>query len=183
MRLLNFVLASATLARLRRDPDVLDIPLGMCEAIQGDLQPKGHGAPARAWLCRCAGLPVRTFRRSGYGSSRHGCVPAWDVGLRVDGFRRLEAARAGARFAASCNETGPSLELYGLAIDLLGTVIWRGIDRRDQERLLTRYAELRQMPPRSRSPQASRNSGWSSLNAGAASYLADSSTTVPTSSR
>ena len=60
----------------------------------------------------------------------------------MSGFRRLEAAHAGARFAASYHETGPSLELYELAIDLLDTVVWRGIDRRDQERLLTRYAEL-----------------------------------------
>ena len=142
MRLLNFVLASATLARLWRDPDVLDIPLGMCEAIQGDLAAQGSwgtllesATPAR-WPAdtSCPAIRIRQqppWLRTGMGRRTSGSTAsgAW-------------RQRAPARFAASCNETGPSLELYALAIDLLGTVIWRGIDRRDQERLLTRYAEL-----------------------------------------
>ncbi len=143
VRLLNFVLASTTLARLQRDPDVLDIPLGMCEATQGDLA--AQGAWGTMLELGYAGALACRYELSGNPDTAAAAMAAYRHGtsdIRVDGFRRLEAARAGARFAASCNETGPSLELYGLAIDLLGTVIWRGIDRRDQERLLARYAEL-----------------------------------------
>ena len=137
------MLASTTLARLQRDPDVLDIPLGMCEATQGDLA--AQGAWGTMLELGYAGALACRYELSGNPDTAAAAMAAYRHGtsdIRVDGFRRLEAARAGARFAASCNETGPSLELYGLAIDLLGTVIWRGIDRRDQERLLARYAEL-----------------------------------------
>jgi CHAT domain len=143
-RVLNFLVASTTLARLDHDAGHLDIALGMREAArnhpsarlaQGALLELGY---AKALACRyelseddpgAAAAALDAYRR---GTSD----------IRVAAFRRLEAARAGARFAADCGEASLSLELYGRAIDLLDSVAWRGIDRRDQERVLARYAEL-----------------------------------------
>jgi hypothetical protein len=63
-----------------------------------------------------AGALACRYELSGNPDTAAAAIAAYRQGTsdtRVDGFRRLEAARAGARFAASCNETGPSLELYG----------------------------------------------------------------------
>lgn len=141
-RLLNFVVASATLARLNRDPAVLEDPLRRCEAVQDAAEtglPYTLLEPGRAYALACqheltgeagpAAAAIEAYQRA-----------AADTRLAV--FRRLDAAQAGANLAARCGETGRGLELYALAIDLLDSAAWRGIERRDQERLLAQYAGL-----------------------------------------
>ena len=141
-RLLNFVVASATLARLNRDPAVLDDPLRRCRRLHG---PGGRRTPdtllepghAYALACR--------HELTGDADAATAAIEAYQRGAadtRLSVFRRLDAAHAGAKLAARCGETGPGLELYALAIDLLDSAAWRGIDRRDQERLLAQYAGL-----------------------------------------
>jgi hypothetical protein len=142
-RVLNFVLASTTLARLDRDVSHLVIALGMRKTTRdhasarralGTLLEIGYAA---ALACQyelkedpaAATAAIDAYRR---GTSDN----------RVAAVRRLEAAHAGARFAAEYGDINASLELYRRAIDLLDSVVWRGIDRRDQERVLTRHAEL-----------------------------------------
>ncbi len=121
---------------------VLDDALRTCQAV---LDPPGADpwdtlvgvGYASALACRyelsgdpdAATAAIETYQRG-----------AADTGLSA--FRRLDAAHAGAKLAVRCGETGPGLELYALAIDLLDYAAWRGIDRRDQERLLARYAGL-----------------------------------------
>jgi tetratricopeptide (TPR) repeat protein len=142
VRLLNFVVASATLAQLNHDPTVLDEPLRMCQTVQDPpgsdlwdtLLEVGH---ASALACR--------YELTGDTGAAMAAIEAYQRGaadMRLSAFRRLEAAHAGARLAARCDETGAGLELYALAIDLLDSAAWRGIDRRDQERLLAQYAGL-----------------------------------------
>ena len=142
VRLLNFVVASTTLARLNHDPTVLDDPLRMCRAVQDPSGPDpwdtlvGVGY-ASALACR--------YELSGDPDAATAAIEAYQRGAADTGlsaFRRLDAAYAGAKLAARCGETGPGLELYALAIDLLDYAVWRGIDRRDQERLLAQYAGL-----------------------------------------
>ena len=142
VRLLNFVVASTTLARLNHDPAVLDDPLRMCQAVQDPPGPDpwdtlvGVGY-ASALACR--------YELSGDPDAATAAIEAYQRGAADTGlsaFRRLDAAHAGAKLAARCGETGPGLELYALAIDLLDSAAWRGIDRRDQERLLAQYAGL-----------------------------------------
>ena len=143
-RLLNFVVASTTLSLLDHDASHLDIPLGMREAT------RNHPSAQRIWgtlleLGYAGALACRYELSGDDPAAAAAAIDAYRRGTsdtRVAAVRRLEAAHAGARFAAACGETSPSLELYGRAIDLLDSVVWRGIDRRDQERVLTRYAEL-----------------------------------------
>jgi hypothetical protein len=61
---------------------------------------------------------------------------------RLSVFRRLHIAQAGAVLAARRGETAPSLDLYALAVELLDSAAWRGMERRDQERMLAGYAGL-----------------------------------------
>jgi hypothetical protein len=142
-RVLNFVVASTTFARLDHDASHLDIALGMREVTrnhpsarraQGALLELGY---AEALACR---YELSNDRRAAAAALDAYLSGTSDI--RVAPFRRLEAAHAGARFASDCGEASLSLELYGRAIDLLDSVAWRGIDRRDQERVLTRHAEL-----------------------------------------
>jgi CHAT domain len=143
-RVLNFVVASTTLARLDHDASRLDIALGMRDAtrnhpsarrVQGALLELGY---AKALACRYE----LSEDDPGTAAAALDAYLRGTSDIRVAAFRRLEAAHAGARFAAECGEASLSLELYGRAIDLLDSVAWRGIDRRDQERVLARYAEL-----------------------------------------
>ena len=142
MRVLNFVVASATLARLDHDPSVLDVPLRMCEAVRN---PPGSGVWDTLLELGYADALACQYDLSGDAVAAAAAIAAYQHGAadsRLSAFRRLEAAHGGAKLAALLGETGPSLELYTLAIDLLDPVVWRGIDRRDQERLLEQYAGL-----------------------------------------
>ena len=56
--------------------------------------------------------------------------------------RRLNAACTGADLAARSQATGPAMTLYALALELLDEAAWRGMHRRDQERLLADYGRL-----------------------------------------
>ena len=144
VRVLNFVVASTTLSRLDRDASHLDIALRMREAT------RNHPSAQRIWgtLLELGYADALACRYELSGDDPGAAAAAIDayrrgtLDIRVAAVRRLEAAHAGARFAVACGETSPSLELYGRAIDLLDSVVWRGIDRRDQERVLRRYAEL-----------------------------------------
>jgi len=141
-RLLNYVVASATLARLSGDPAVLNDPLersGVLPDHASSGLPDTLLEPGRAYA-----LATR-HELTGEASAAAAAIEAYrraasDTRLPV--YRRLDAAHAGASLAARREETGPALELYALAIDLLDSVAWRGIERRDQERLLAQYAGL-----------------------------------------
>ena len=141
-RLVNFVAASATLARLNRDPSVLDDALRRCDALHGQAEtglPDTLLEPARAYA-----LAVR-HELTGDAGAAAAAIEAYQRGAsdpRLAVFRRLDAAHAGADLAVRCGETSRALELYALAIDLLDSAAWRGIERRDQERLLAQYASL-----------------------------------------
>ena len=67
-------------------------------------------------------------------------LAAGDARLAV--FRRLHVAQSGAVLAAHCGETAVSLSLYALAVGLLDLAAWRGMERRDQERMLAGYAGI-----------------------------------------
>jgi hypothetical protein len=67
-------------------------------------------------------------------------LAAGDARLAV--LRRLHIAQAGAVLAARCGETAVSLSLYALAVELLDSAAWRGMERRDQERMLAEYAGI-----------------------------------------
>jgi hypothetical protein len=141
-RLLNYVVASATLARLSGDPAVLNDPLERSGVLPDQASsglPDTLLEPGRAYA-----LAIR-HELTGEASAAAAAIEAYrraasDTRLPV--YRRLDAAHAGASLAAGRGETGPALELYALAIDLLDSVAWRGIERRDQERLLEQYAGL-----------------------------------------
>jgi tetratricopeptide (TPR) repeat protein len=143
VRVLNFVAASTTLSRLDHDTSHLDIALSMREETQN------HPSAPEAWgtlleLGYADALACQYELSTDPGTAA-AAIDAYRRGTsdaRVAAVRRLEAAHTGARFAAGCGETRHSLELYELAIGLLDSVVWRGMDRRDQERVLARHAEL-----------------------------------------
>jgi hypothetical protein len=141
-RLLNYVSASVTLASLDHDPAVLDDPLRRCSYIA---ERAGTGLPeALLGLGRSAALACRhdLTGEDGLALEAIGGYQRAASDSRLAVFRRLDAARAGVGLAARCGETGRGLELFALAIDLLDSAAWRGIERRDQERLLAQYAGL-----------------------------------------
>ncbi|MGO9293064.1 MAG: CHAT domain-containing protein [Streptosporangiaceae bacterium] len=142
-RLLVFAAASVALAQLDHDPAVLDEPLRLAQAASernasGSPDPLLELSQASVLACRSElteddpGLvaPAIEAYQRGVTDTSHGA--AW----------RLEAAHAGARFAAGCGKVVAALDLYVLAVSLLDSVVWRGIERRDQERLLAQYAQL-----------------------------------------
>ena len=141
-RLVNFVAASATLARLNRDPSVLDDALRRCDVLDGQAEtglPATLLEPARAYA-----MAVR-HELTGDAGAAAAAIEAYHRGAsdpRLAVYRRLDAVHAGADLAVRCGETRCALELYTLAIDLLDSAAWRGIERRDQERLLAQYASL-----------------------------------------
>jgi len=141
-RLLNFVVASATLARLNHDPAVLDDPLQMCDAAQN---PAGWGLLDSLLELGRAGALACLHKLTGDTNAATAAIAAYQRGAadtRLSAIRRLDAAHVGANLAARCGATGSGLELYALAIELLDSAAWRGIERRDQERLLAQYAGL-----------------------------------------
>lgn len=141
-RLLNFAIASATLARLNHDPAVLDEPLRMCDAVR---DPAGSDLwDTLLELGRAQALACR-HELTGDAGAAEAAIEAYQhaaADSRQGVFRRLLTAYAGANLAARCGATGPGLELHALGIDLLDSAAWCGIDRRDQERLLAQYAGL-----------------------------------------
>ena len=125
-RLLNFVVASATLARLNHDGAVLDDPLRRCDAVR---DPAGSGLPDTLLAqARAHALACRYALTGNSGAATAG-IEAYQraaADTRLPAFRRLDAAQAGANLAARCGATGPGLELYTLAIELLDSAAWRG---------------------------------------------------------
>ena len=141
-RLVNYLVASATLARLSRDPSVLDEPLERCAAVQDQAESGTMGSllgPA------CGYALTVCHELTGDGDAARAAIEAYQRGAsepQLAVFRRLDAAHAGAGLAVRCGEISRGLELYTLAIDLLDSAAWRGIARSDQERLLEQYAGL-----------------------------------------
>lgn len=141
-RLLNFVGASATLARFDRDAAILDDPLRRCDAVQDTV---GSGPAYPMLMAGRASALACLAELTGESGPAAAAIEAYQhaaADTRLAVFRRLDAAHAGANLAARCGDTDRGLQLYGLAIELLDTAAWRGIERRDQERLLAQYAEL-----------------------------------------
>jgi tetratricopeptide (TPR) repeat protein len=142
IRLLNFVVASATLARLSHDVAVLGDPLRRCESFNGQERADSQAAMVAAGFA--SALTVR-HELTGDPAAMPAAIAAYQraaVDTRLSVFRRLHAAQVGAVLASRCDETGLSLGLYALAIELLDSAAWRGMERRDQERMLAQYAGL-----------------------------------------
>ena len=141
-RLLNFAAASVTSARITGSDAVLDGPLDLCTAFQSQVSqetPDTLVELARAQLLRCR------YELGNGSESAAGAVEAYQYVAR-DGqqgtIRRLNAACLGADVATRSGAVGPAMTLYVMALDLLDDAAWRGIHRRDQERLLADYGRL-----------------------------------------
>lgn len=141
-RLLNFVGASATLAALDRNPAILNDPLLRCETAE--VRP-GTGLSGMLLELGRASAMACQYELTGESGLAAAAVVAYQravADVRLPAFRRLDAARAGAGLAARSGDIASGLDLYSLAIDLLDGAAWRGIERRDQERLLAQYGGL-----------------------------------------
>lgn len=141
-RLLNFASASVTWARIAADHAALDGPLDLCHAAQESGIEDLHDSLielASAQLLSCkfellddeaaAGAAIRAYQRAAE-------LPDQNT------IRRLNAACHGADLATRLDSPDEGLALYTLAIELLDRAAWRGIHRRDQERLLGAYGRL-----------------------------------------
>jgi len=140
-RLLNFACASATWARLTGDVAVLGRPLDLCRAFRypAGLQPDTLLELARAHALNCR------YDLTEDAEAAAGAIEAYQHvagDSRRSTTRRLNAACRGADLADRTDATGPGLSLYTLAIELLDAAAWRGMHRRDQERLLAEYGRL-----------------------------------------
>jgi tetratricopeptide (TPR) repeat protein len=141
-RLLNLTIASATLARLRGDAAVLDDPITRCRAVKAPEPADVSSTLLAAGLAHA--LAVR-YDLTGDPEDASAAIEAYQLAAgdaRLAVFRRLHIVQAGAVLAARCGETAVSLSLYALAVGLLDLAAWRGMERRDQERMLAGYAGI-----------------------------------------
>jgi len=141
-RLLNLTIASATLARLRGDAAVLDDPITRCRAVRAPEPVDVSSTLLAAGLAHA--LAVR-YDLTGDPEDASAAIEAYQLAAgdaRLAVFRRLHVAQSGAVLAARCGETAVSLSLYALAVGLLDLAAWRGMERRDQERMLAGYAGI-----------------------------------------
>lgn len=141
-RLLNLTIASATLARFSGDAAVLDDPVTRCRAVKTPEPADVSSTMLAAGLAHA--LAVR-YDLTEVPEDASAAIEAYQLAAgdpRLAVFRRLHVAQAGAVLAARCNETAVSLSSYALAVELLDSAAWRGMDRRDQERMLAGYAGL-----------------------------------------
>jgi tetratricopeptide (TPR) repeat protein len=141
-RLLNLTIATATLARLTGDAAVLDDPVTRCRAVKAPEPPDVSSTMLTAGLAHA--LAVR-FDLTGDPKAASAAIEAYRLAAgdaRLAVFRRLHVAQAGAFLAARRGETVVSLDLFSLAVELLDSAAWRGMERRDQERMLAGYAGL-----------------------------------------
>lgn len=139
-RLLNLTIVSATLAQLSGDAAVLDVPVTRCQAVRTPDPADLSSTMLTAGLAHA--LAVR-YDITGVPDAASAAIEAYQLAAgdaRLAVFRRLHVAQAGAVFAARCGETAVSLSLYALAVELLDSAAWRGMGRRDQERMLGGYA-------------------------------------------
>jgi hypothetical protein len=138
-RLLNLTIASATLARLSGDA-ALDDPVTRRRAVETPEPTDVSSTMLTAGLAHA--LAVR-YDLTGVPEAASAAIEAYHLAAgdaRLAVFRRLSVAQAGAVLAARHGETVVSLSLYALAVELLDSAAWRGMDRRDQERMLAGYA-------------------------------------------
>jgi len=141
-RLLNLTIASATLARLLGDAAVLDDPITRCRAVKAPEPTDVSSTLLTAGLAHA--LAVR-YDLTGGPEDASAAIEAYQLAAgdaRLAVFRRLHVAQSGAVLAARCGETAVSLSLYALAVGLLDLAAWRGMERRDQERMLAGYAGI-----------------------------------------
>lgn len=141
-RLLNLTVCAATLAQLSGDAAVLDDPIARCRAVSAPEPADVSSTMLAGGLAHA--LAVR-YDLTGDPEAASAAIEAYQLAAgdaRLSVFRRLHLAQSGAVFASRCDETAMSLSLYGLAVELLDSAAWRGMERRDQERMLARYAGL-----------------------------------------
>jgi tetratricopeptide (TPR) repeat protein len=141
-RLLNLTIASATLARFSGDVAVLDDPVTRCLAVRAPEPADVSSTLLAAGLAHA--LAVR-YDLTEVPEDASAAIEAYQLAAgdaRLAVFRRLHVAQAGAGLAARCDEIAVSLSLYALAVELLDSAAWRGMDRRDQERMLAGYAGI-----------------------------------------
>jgi tetratricopeptide (TPR) repeat protein len=141
-RLANFAVASASLARHLNDSMILDEPARLT-AAQRDHNGTATALPqivlthAAVLECRydlTGDQPSLIEALSAYQLYRD--LPGIDVG------HRLSAAFDGGSLAARSGNVDVAVDLLAYAVTLLETVVWRGMDRRDHERLLQQYGAL-----------------------------------------
>ena len=141
-RLLNFASTSVTWARIAADHAALDGPLDLCHAAQESAIDDRHDSLielARAQLLSCK------FELLNDEAAASAAIGAYQRAARLpdrNTIRRLNAACQGADLATRLESTDAGLALYALAIELLDQAAWRGIHRRDQERLLGAYGRM-----------------------------------------
>lgn len=141
-RLLNLTVCAATLARLSGDVAILDDPIAQCRAVSA-LEPADVSSTMLAGGLAHA-LAVR-YDLTSAPEAASAAIEAYQLAAgdaRLSVFRRLHIAQSGAVLAARCDETATSLSLYALAVELLDSAAWRGMERRDQERMLAQYAGI-----------------------------------------
>ena len=142
VRLVNFVVASATLARLNCDATLLDDPIWRCKSVDDRNQARVQTALVTAGLATALATRYELTGDPATASEAIGAYQQASADNRLAAIRRLHAAQAGAVLAAHCGEAALSLSLYAVAIELLDSTAWRGMERRDQERMLSQYAGL-----------------------------------------
>ncbi|WP_300611982.1 CHAT domain-containing protein [Trebonia sp.] len=141
-RLLNLTIASATLARLSGNAAVLDDPVTRCRAVRTSEPDDVSSTLLTAGLAHA--LAVQ-YDLTGDPETASAAIEAYQLAAgdaRLAVFRRLHITQAGAVLAARCGENAVSMSLYTLAVELLDSAAWRGMERRDQERMLAAYAGI-----------------------------------------
>src|SRR5260370_3216274 len=141
-RLLNLTITSATLARLSGDATVLDDPVTRCRAVKTPEPDDVSSTMLAAGLAHALAIryDLTAVPEAASAATAAHQPAAGDARLAV--FRRLHVAQAGAVPAAPRRENARSLSLYALPVRLLDSAAWRGMERRDQERMLAGYAGL-----------------------------------------
>ncbi|MEU5198591.1 hypothetical protein AB0G86_31880 [Streptomyces scabiei] len=134
----NLGAAFAARHEVTQDPDDLDDAIQCCqEAVEVTLP--GHPAQA-AYLTNLAGFLYERHHRAQSPqdvlASLNHLSTAADM-VSAPAIIRLAAARRRGRYAASLGWWSEATAGYGSAVGLMSLVAWRGVDRSDQERLLT----------------------------------------------
>ncbi len=142
IQLLNFTVAAAKLARINGDAAVLNDPVTRCRAASA---PEAVDVTSALLAVGLAHALTVQYDITGDPEAASAAIEAYRLAAadaRLSVFRRLHIAQAGAVLAARRGETAVSLDLYALAVELLDSAAWRGMERRDQERMLAGYAGL-----------------------------------------
>jgi tetratricopeptide (TPR) repeat protein len=142
-RLANLVIALTDEARLSGDASSLDEAFSLCEQAL-DTMTAGDSGRAQTLIALGAAHECR-FRLTGDASDLSVGLAAFGevTGDTTAPARlRIIAGRDGGRLAASVGAVGDALRAFSAAVRLMDEAAWAGIERDDQERLLSQMAGL-----------------------------------------